>query len=208
MAIEFWGLLSVSSLVKGFEVSYCLEFLKAGDAKIGGAVKNKTFAIGAVAALMLYILFALVEKQSFATVCAMDLISACVLVSLIDIKYKQIPNIVTLLLTVTQLLMLTYGTGLKSMENILPGGMVFAVAFAVSWLSKGQMGMGDVKLLAAICVSIGLAGVVWTIMAALALSLFVGLYLLIFKKKSVRTELPFAPFITLSLMLNLLANLF
>jgi len=123
------------------------------------------------------------------------LLAALIVVSFIDYKYMIIPNKITYPLVVVSLLsavIFDYITIFQSLLGILiPSLLLLIVAF----IFKGGMGMGDVKLAAAIG---GILGWSYTLTGIFLGSLFgsiIGLSLMGLGIIGRKTRIPFGPFI-------------
>ena len=123
------------------------------------------------------------------------LLSALTVISFIDYKYMIIPNKITYPLVVVSLLsavIFDYITIFQSLLGILiPSLLLLIVAF----IFKGGMGMGDVKLAAAIG---GILGWSYTLTGIFLGSLFgsiIGLSLMGLGIIGRKTRIPFGPFI-------------
>lgn len=78
----------------------------------------------------------------------------------------------------------------------LGGGMLYAVAYFGYMIYKREvMGGGDIKLLAWIGSILGLQGVFPTVIIAGLVPGFVGLIIMIIKRKRLTAEIPFGPFL-------------
>lgn len=62
-------------------------------------------------------------------------------------------------------------------------------------LSRGSLGMGDLKLLMFMSAFLGVEGICYTMFVSIFFSAVIAIGLLIFKKKSRKDAIPFAPFI-------------
>jgi prepilin signal peptidase PulO-like enzyme (type II secretory pathway) len=204
--VIFYILLCVLSIIKSFQILFFHRYIKRGYITCKEIFKGKKFLVIAIICFFAFGIVAFIENKSFETVRLLDLTGACVLVSLTDLKSKQIPDEIVFSLGMVQVCMILYEYGAGAVINILFCIFVFLITFLISYLSKGQMGMGDVKLLSVICLSLGILNTVWITILSLVLSLFAGLYLLIFHKKSIKTEMPFAPFVTISVIVNVILN--
>ena len=113
-----------------------------------------------------------------------------------DIKYREIPDIISIFVALTALI----NFRLDNLWGIIVAAIFFAVA-----LQTGKIGGGDVKLIAALSVVCGL----WS---SLALLFFAQLSMLVFYWISVIVQrsrgrtadkaLPFVPFITFGFVLT------
>ena len=132
----------------------------------------------------------------------------------IDLKTKKIPNkilavgigirigmiaIQAVLYTDTvKLVLLNSGTGFLF-------GLFFLLL--LSFISKHGIGYGDVKLFAWLGLCVGLADVYNILFYSVFVAAVVGTYLLLIKRKSKKTEMPFGPFVWLGTYIMLIFNL-
>jgi Flp pilus assembly protein protease CpaA len=112
-----------------------------------------------------------------------------------DIRKRTVPNL-------SVALMLCLGivhTVVIALAGITwwtyPAGMVFAIPFFIAWL-KDSMGAGDVKLVIAITLYLGLLNAV--IAFALMIPVLAGLIIKsLIQKKILKCQIPFAPVLTI-----------
>lgn len=133
---------------------------------------------------------------------------ALIVITFIDIDHQIIPNRISLP-GIPVFFLLSYWipqtTWLDALLGILVGG---GVLYAVAWvyrLVKGTegMGMGDVKLLAMIGAVIGWQGVLFTIFVSSAAGTLVGLGIVAATRSSLKSMLPFGPFLSLGAVVYL-----
>lgn len=86
----------------------------------------------------------------------------------------------------------------SSLAGFLAGGGLFCL---IAFLSKGGLGGGDIKLMAVLGLAAGWPFVLLVFLLAFILGAAVGLLLLLFKMKTWRSPLPFAPFLSLAFFL-------
>jgi leader peptidase (prepilin peptidase)/N-methyltransferase len=97
---------------------------------------------------------------------------------------------------------------LRSVAGIvLGGGGLFLVAIAGTALFKKEaMGMGDVKLLAAVGAFLGPAAPLFALVVGSVVGSIVGLILLLFRKARRDTAIPFGPYLALGAYLYMLCG--
>ncbi len=120
------------------------------------------------------------------------LIPALIYASYYDIKYRQLPNILTCSLMVV-------GVGFNGLEGcygLLLGGLIFWVILVTAQLALGMeiIGGGDIKLMAGVGACLGLSDVF--LVACVAVSLAV--IILVFRKGKC---IPFAPLVLIATFL-------
>ncbi|MBG9944298.1 A24 family peptidase [Brevibacillus formosus] len=128
------------------------------------------------------------------------LFGLCLYLSWVDLRQKRIPN-------------RALGAGLvliSIMEYVLSSPMEWLMAgfFSilcllvfgwVSWYRPLALGMGDVKLFALVCYGIGVRDFVVVLTVASLAALLVSLVWLLIRKGSIKSQVPFAPFVTIGL---------
>jgi len=132
------------------------------------------------------------------------LTSALLIIALIDLDHKIIPNSITLPGMAVGL-GLSLGvlpiTPLASLFGLIMGGTVF---YVIAFVSKGGMGGGDIKLIAMIGAFLGLQGGLFTIFVSALLGSVVGLTLMLLGKKGRKDRIPFGPFLSCGAILFML----
>lgn len=116
--------------------------------------------------------------------------------SVIDIKQKRIPDWIVFPGVIVLLCFRVFGfenSALLILSDIILGSLIF---FGIRFLTKGKLGMGDVKFAALMGVFIGFPG--WFVATGLAslLGLAFAVTGLFFGKINKDTKIPFAPFLT------------
>jgi leader peptidase (prepilin peptidase)/N-methyltransferase len=132
------------------------------------------------------------------------LISTLIVVALIDLDHKIIPNTITL-----PGITIGFGvslwalpvTPLSSLVGLVAGGSFF---YIVALISKGGMGGGDIKLIAMIGAFLGWKGAFFTILVGALAGSVVGLSLMSIGKKGRKDKVPFGPFLALGAILYIL----
>ncbi len=138
------------------------------------------------------------------------LLAALFVIAWTDWHEKRIPNrILLLLLEIRGILLLLewaaypkYGFSLllSALLGLLLGGGMFLLA---SGISRGGIGMGDVKLLAAVGSYMGSGSILAVIFLAVTASAVYSIVMLILKKIKLKEEIPFAPFILIGTILTM-----
>lgn len=130
---------------------------------------------------------------------------ALLAIVLFDAKYLYIPDIFTGIIFLAGL----WESFLK--VTIIGGETVFSIGgaaigvgaffFSLWYFTRGRgMGFGDVKLAAAVPLFLGSFEGVVSVLLAFWLGAAVGLALLVFKKKGMKDEIPFGPFLALGML--------
>ncbi len=128
--------------------------------------------------------------------------SLLVIAGIIDIRTKLLPNIITIPGIMIGLFFAALGWSITLKSSLLgilvSGGILLLIAI----ISKGGMGMGDVKYFALIGTFIGpQASVIALFLASFSGAVFGILYLYITKKDR-KTPIPFGPFLMLGALIT------
>lgn len=151
--------------------------------------------------ILFYIKFGFVSEYVTMAVLAVILITA----SIKDIKTKKIPNnIIVFGLLVGTILILINIKDTNYMFNSGLGLVVpLVVLGAISYISKGALGMGDVKLFAVTGIIAGLPLILSSLFLSSILAFIAGMIILFLKKGTKKTEFAFAPFIAAGIILTI-----
>jgi len=118
-----------------------------------------------------------------------------------DFKTKKIPNYIPLVLSCISIVILVLeylivkDTQMYIISSVFGALSSMAVLYVASKLSHGGVGFGDVKLFGAIGLCIGFYGVFATMLLSLLACALFAVPVMAVKTKSLRGDLPFAPFI-------------
>lgn len=120
----------------------------------------------------------------------------------IDIQTKKVPLILIGVLAAMMLSVriasfsMDTGAGMwfaKLSVGLLPGG----ISLFCSYITKGQLGIGDGLILAALGLGLEFRNVVLLWVMAFCMAAVLAMFLLILKKARKKTEIPFVPFLFL-----------
>ncbi|MEW6184454.1 MAG: A24 family peptidase [Thermodesulfobacteriota bacterium] len=145
---------------------------------------------------------------SWALLQAFLFFSALLVVSVIDLYHRIIPDLVTFpgigLGVLLAWLSASPGIGSSLIGLVLGGGVLWLLAFGYALLTgKEGMGGGDIKLLAMIGAFLGWPGVLVTLLSGSFLGTLVGLGLMLFWKKGRTYAVPFGPFLSAGALIHL-----
>lgn len=138
-----------------------------------------------------------------------------IVIAVYDIKHKIIPDMLSLIFGILAFVGLFLFSGFSFNPHIpkmfeFLSGILIATPFALTWLiSKGTwMGLGDAKLALGLGYFLPLGRVLSGVVVAFWSGAIIGLVLLLFSKKyKIKSEIPFAPFLVLGVLLAFLFEL-
>lgn len=132
-----------------------------------------------------------------------------------DYREHRIPNIYPLIMAVSGLVCLAVGyfTNQNGAQAYVFSSLIATVGVALCLtlamvLTKQGIGLGDIKLLCALALVGGIYTICGTIFFAITFCAVLGVILLITKKKSLQSALPFAPFILVGYWITILASIY
>lgn len=169
--------------------------------------RNYTFA-AFVSGIGLSAIFSIYSYNVLKIIRYLILYAVLFLTAWIDQGNRRIPNkILKMLLGIRGILIvlewlmfpqLGLAVLISALLGMLLGGGMFLLAH---FISKGGVGMGDVKLLAVIGAYMGSGSIMSVVFLAVVASACYSIVMLILKKIKLKEEIPFAPFIFIGTVL-------
>ncbi len=131
------------------------------------------------------------------------LIILLVIATIVDIKEKIIPN----WLVFVGFIIGSVNAFLNPAMSIASAAMAMVSAgvllWTISYISKGGLGIGDVKLFACVGLFLGIDKIISAIIYATMISGLVGLLLLLINYSNRKKTMPFAPFILIGVLFTI-----
>lgn len=171
---------------------------------------------GVVFFLVAYLLNASFLTQGFLNLEFLNLIfyffvaSYFIMIFIFDLKWFIIPDGLTfsgIAVTLFYLILSTFLNVLSVEElfvRVLTAFIVFLFFFALYFFSEGKaMGFGDVKLVVFLGLLLGFPNVLPALFIAFFLGAVIGLIMMMFKKKGMKSEIPFGPFLVFGTFVSL-----
>lgn len=124
----------------------------------------------------------------------------------VDMRTRKVPlvlvGVLALVMFSVQIVSFETGFGagtwfIRMSAGLLPGG----ISLGCSYITKGQLGIGDGLILAALGLGLEFRSVMLLWCIALCVAAVLAMFLLIFKKAGKRTEFPFVPCLFLGYVL-------
>lgn len=125
-------------------------------------------------------------------------------IMVIDLEEGIIPNKIVYPASVVSLLIATFMPGQNIVNALIGSGVGFGIFLLIVVISRGGMGLGDVKMAALVGTALGFPMVLVAIMLAIFGGGLVAIVLLIARKKGMKEGIPFAPYLSLGTMATLL----
>ena len=115
--------------------------------------------------------------------------------AIIDIRKKRIPDKLVLAGTVAGLAFVLIDPQREFLSSILGGATAGLVLLLIHYITKGGLGLGDVKLFGCSGIFLGLEGTVSAMLISAVLSGLFSMVLICLNPDNKKSEIPFAPFI-------------
>ena len=142
--------------------------------------------------LLLYTIFGLSIK------CAgMAFLSSILLVvSFIDLQYQMIPDSVILVMIIAGVIYNLFNTELTYLDSLLGFFAASIPLFIIAVVSKGGMGGGDIKLMAAAGIFLGWQLILLSLFLAFIIGSIISIILIVMQLKNRKDIIPFGPFLS------------
>ena len=165
----------------------------------GGNAEAAWAAVNGMAWLIAYFLFGF----SLRMLEVLYALSACMVLTSVDLYIRRIPNRALALLFLGALAFLYARNDWASLGSHLLGAMLGAAIFVVPVLIERQVGMGDVKLAAAIGFYLGALPALAMLLVMSILLLGYGTYALLAKKRSLKSIIALGPYMSIGFIITL-----
>lgn len=127
--------------------------------------------------------------------------SFLLVLALIDLEHKILPNVLTLSGLAVGLAVSLFGLTLPFTSSLLGAVVGFLVIFLIVLLSRGGMGMGDAKLMAMVGSFLGWKGVFFVLFLGSFIGAVGGIIYLYVTKQGRKTPIPFGPSLALAALI-------
>ncbi len=168
-----------------------------------GFIEKRTYVLTAVWAVF-YLILRVGFTMPIVPVRSVDLLCTYIMLAEVDRKQRIVPNSILLCYFSGQMLLGAMSMAPEELMRVVFTGVLFsAVIYLAVWFSKGKAGMGDARLLAVTAMTAGWRFTLQILILAVGFSFLYSLWLLIVRKKSIRTEFPFVPFLAIGLLVSM-----
>lgn len=131
-------------------------------------------------------------------------VSGLIVIFFTDLKYRIIPDQVVIFLGVTSLLFLFFSHQPSTINHLLSGMVVFLIFLLLAFITRGRgMGLGDVKFAFCMGLILGFPKILIAFYLSFLTGAIFSLILLILGKKTMKSTIPFGPFLVVSTMVSL-----
>lgn len=122
-------------------------------------------------------------------------IALLIAAAIIDVKEYRIPDKLVVAGAAVGLAFSLFDPPRGFLNSIIGGATAELVSLLIYYISKGGLGLGDVKLFGCVGIYLGIEGTVSAMLIAAVLSGLFSLVLICINRDNKKREIPFAPFI-------------
>lgn len=167
--------------------------------------------------IMIYIIYSLliistiffIYKKGFSSgefISYSILIIILAIATVTDVKKMLIPNKLLIIGFLISLVFIFVNSNITILSKVLGGLISGGLVLGLLYLTKGGIGMGDVKMISMVGFYTGLVNIFNILIISTLFSGLAGILLLGFKIKGKKDSLPFAPFVLMGTVFVLLIN--
>lgn len=128
------------------------------------------------------------------------LVSVLVIITFIDLKHQIIPDELVIIIFICGIISI-FLSDLSPWDHIIGFFAVSVLLLIIAFLSKGGMGGGDIKLMAAAGLFLGWKLILLALMIASVVGSIVSIFLLVLKKVDRKSMVPFGPFLSIGILI-------
>ena len=203
MVAELMAVWVFVPLLAGMRIVYAADILKGMEKPFYKIWSRGSLYLVSIVCVIINFVVWLCSGRSAYMLRLWDMIASYLLLAIVDWKKKIVPDTVLVCFFAAQMLLGAVTMDPERLFSVLfTGGMLFLFLIAFAWLSKGRLGMGDAELLGVTAMAAGWAYVVQIVTIALIFSFFYGLWLLFFRRMTMKTEIPFVPFLAAAMAVH------
>ena len=122
------------------------------------------------------------------------------IITVFDIKTKFIPSILLIVLNILGFAAMFFVAESLFIKNLIGAWTIVGLCFLLGRKVKGGIGSGDLLCMGALMMSTDFSGMMNFMFASLFSSMIFGIICLITKKHTLKSEIPFAPFMLIGYM--------
>ena len=155
--------------------------------------------LNAVCYLAIYLSFGL----NLTSICYAVFCTSLIVLAFIDIDHKFIPDRFHVIIAICGILLMFFAKDISWLDRVI-GLFAISVPLYIIVLITGGMGEGDVKLFAVCGFLLGWKLILLTMLLSSIFAAVIGIILMVNKKATRKTELPYGPYIAFASIICLL----
>ena len=203
MGLLSGGVLLCMAVLNGMKTIWGFQYFREKQESFWKVWNSRFFYIIAGISLLVYTGLFFAGGHRFYVLKYADLIYTYTLLAAVDIRTRKVPDRVLAAYLAGQFLMTGAEGAYQILTILFPGGLLFAGAVLLAALtSAGRLGMGDAKLLAVTALTAGWSYTLQILCAGMLISMLYGILMLIFRRLSSKSEIPFVPFLCIGVVIH------
>ncbi len=127
--------------------------------------------------------------------------SLFVLIALVDLKHRVVPNVLIYPAIAASLILTVIAAPERIVAVLVGGGLAFGVFGLTRLVRPGTLGAGDIKLAGLLGLLFGFPQILWVLLVGGAAGGLSAGYLLLARRSDARMTIPYAPFLSLGALI-------
>lgn len=206
--IEVMGIILIYVL-SSYKGNYLAASLRSETAPEKDIFKSPHGWLYSLGYIFIILILRFLLKLSYEYILLLDLAVSMLIVSIADVKYRIVSNVLNLTILLTQgIIRFVLLQNQVDILNLVFSTVVFLFLVIISRSTNEQFGMGDIKLLAIMMIVYGLTFMLYTMLLAMLLVILATVPFIIAKKLSVKSSVPFIPFYSIGVLGYIILNYF
>lgn len=195
------GSLTAASILVGMEAVYGLWALQEKEEAFHKIWNSKRLYQVAVLCLAVFcgiwqVLTTFQARERFLVIRFLVLAMTYLILAVVDGKKRIVPDRILICYLFSQILLAAASENIfATAQMAVEGGVLLGIFLVLYFISRGRIGLGDVKLLGVTAMTAGWSYTIQIWVYGLMLSFFYSVGLLLFRRLSGKTEIPFVPFL-------------
>jgi leader peptidase (prepilin peptidase) / N-methyltransferase len=129
-----------------------------------------------------------------------------ILLAVIDLKYRLVLNVLIFPAIAATLLIRCLAPGGNPLAVLIGGAFGFAIFAATALVRPGELGAGDIKLATWLGLFFGFPDALWALMVGILTGGLIAGILLVSRRGTRKSQMPYAPFLCLGALVALFYN--
>lgn len=186
----------VAAILMGMKTAYGVDWCMGREQPFYRVWTNRNLYPAVCVWLVVYLVAWYMSGQSLTAIHLLDLVCSYGILATVDVKRKVVPDPILVCFFAGQMLIGAAVLEAAELWRMTWTGSVFGILIlALAVVSKGKFGLGDVLLVWTTAITTGWAYTMVILALGLLLSFVFGVGVILLERGTLKTELPFVPFL-------------